>query len=429
MSKSHLVRFSTTSARLKTDVRDVHEKQSNKLLCVGLLGPYSSRNLGDTAIQLAVIENLRKRSPALSILGISPDPRDTMRCLNVAAFPLDGRGTIITPADSDELLNESVETACAVQGSPGRWRAVYRIANCVRSLNLLIISGGGQLDDFWGGAWKHPFMLLIWASLARLYGVRVAFAGVGMDRLASRLSRLFAISALRLAHHRSFRDVGTLTIIRSLGLRAPSQLCPDLAFSLGLNLAQLRPPIESQPFVVVNPVSEKTWAHNTDSRHDLYLKNLAATCEWMCARKLHVHIVCSQETMDRMTANRLAEMLRPTFSDRVKLCDAPQVLDFLSEVHAAQVVIASRLHGAILSLLAGVPVIAISPLRKLAQLMEGVGLANYTLELQNFTSAELIDLVTTALNQRSKLRRQVRDRNLAFRNDLSRIYDDILALV
>lgn len=411
-------------AALETDAT-----RSDGPLRVGLLGPYFSRNLGDTAIQMAVIENLRARIPTLKIVGICPDPKDTVRSLGIAAFPLDGSGPSITSADLDEPVQTQRQVAGMGERVLAWWRAPIRIADLVRSLDLLIVSGGGQLDDFWGGAWSHPFAMFIWSALARLCGVRVAFVGVGMDRLSNPLSRFFALSALRLAHYRAFRDAGTLAALKSLGLRASSLLCPDLAFSLALNEPSGSSSSNSDPYVAVNPISAKTWAHGGDDRHDVYLRHLAAACEWSAEQGLRVRIVCSQGKMDRPTAVRLAEMIQPRFSGRVELRDAPRVPDFLAEVRGAQIVIASRLHGAILSLVAGVPVVAISPLPKVAQLLIDVGLSDYCVELQNFTDTDLIERIRVALDRQSDLQRHVRERTQVFRIGLRRTYDDVLALV
>src|SRR6185437_9395874 len=56
----------------------------------------------------------------------------------------------------------------------------------------LIVSGGGQLDEEWGGAWGHPFALFKWAMLARLAKVPLAFASVGACKAASTTSRFFS---------------------------------------------------------------------------------------------------------------------------------------------------------------------------------------------------------------------------------------------
>ncbi len=401
-----------------------------KCLRVGLLSPWSSRNLGDTAIQMTVIQNLRARMPRIEIIGIYPDPDDTVSSLGIGGFPLDGWGPAANPIGPNAGTQIGGEVDRGGGMARTRRRALKRVATFVGSLDLLLVSGGGQLDDFWGGPWGHPFRLFTWLALARLHGVRIAFVGVGLDRLANRLSRFFVLSALRLAHYRSFRDGGTLVALEALGLRARSHLCPDLAFGFQFDVPGNSPQPETEAFVAVNPISVKTWVNDdTDDRHRLYLQNLAAACDWIAGRGLHVHIVCSQSAMDRPFAVRLNELIQPRFSTRIKLCDAPRVGDFFAQVRGANIVIASRLHGAILSLVTGVPVVAISPIRKVTQLMDDVGLADYTVELQNFTSADLIERVRSALDQRPGLQRQITERVQTFRMALARTYDDVLALV
>jgi len=38
----------------------------------------------------------------------------------------------------------------------------------IRTFDILIISGGGQLLDSWGGPWKYPYTILKWVLLAKL---------------------------------------------------------------------------------------------------------------------------------------------------------------------------------------------------------------------------------------------------------------------
>ena len=388
----------------------------------GLLGPYGSRNLGDTAIQMTVIKNLRARWPMIEIVGICPDPEDTACSLGIAAFPLDGHGPAAFPSHPHQ------EVPTGGKGGEG-WPAFLRISAFVRSLDLLVVSGGGQLDDFWGGAWAHPFAMFTWAALARLWGVRVAFVGVGMDRLSNPLSRFFTLSALRLAHYRSFRDTGTLAALRALGLRAPSRVCPDLAFGLEPDNTAEGPISASEPFVAINPISVNTWAHGGDHRHEAYMRHLAAACSWVLKQGLRLRIVCSQDSMDRPTAVRLAGLIQPGFADRIELRDAMRVPDFLEQVRGARVVVASRLHGAILSLVTGAPVVAVSPLRKLTQLMSDIGLARYSVELQDFSAGDLVERIRAALDNGSDLRRDIKQRTQAYCAVLSQTYDDVLALV
>ena len=76
----------------------------------------------------------------------------------------------------------------------------------LRAHDLVIVSGGGQLNEEWGGPWSHPFSLFKWAVLARIAGVPYVVASVGVGKVRSKTSRLFLRSSLRMARYRSYRD-------------------------------------------------------------------------------------------------------------------------------------------------------------------------------------------------------------------------------
>ena len=57
---------------------------------IGLLGLYASRNLGDTAIQQAVIDNLSARIEQAEFIGICPDPEDTRSTFGIQCVDFTG---------------------------------------------------------------------------------------------------------------------------------------------------------------------------------------------------------------------------------------------------------------------------------------------------------------------------------------------------
>ena len=76
----------------------------------------------------------------------------------------------------------------------------------VRCLDILIISGGGQLLDSWGGPWKFPYTIFKWIILAKLSRLECYFINVGAGPLEHSLSKYFIRCALLLANYISFRD-------------------------------------------------------------------------------------------------------------------------------------------------------------------------------------------------------------------------------
>lgn len=390
---------------------------------VGLLGPYASRNLGDAAIQMAVIAELRQRFPGTEIVGVCPDPEDTVRTLGISAFPLSGAGGLTAEAVTTEV---HASEHCDASGR-GRLAAFTNISAFVRSLDLLVVSGGGQLDDHWGGPWQQPFSLLVWTALARLHGVRVAIFGVGLDLLSTRLSKAFAFTALRLANHRAFRDAGTLAALRATGFCLPSRVCPDLAFGLPLNVIEASDSVPGAgPFAVVSPISEKVWLDTSQAAYDNYLKALTSTCERLLAGGLGVRLVCSQTAMDPPVARRIVERLGSQHGHNCEIREAPTVQSYLGLVRGARVIIASRLHAAILALLAGSPVVAVAYARKVRQLMQDVHLAQYSVDFDAVSASGLVALVERSLAEEASLRGHILKQTEAYRAALGVAYDEML---
>ena len=70
----------------------------------------------------------------------------------------------------------------------------YRV---LRKQDLLVVSGGGQLDDKWGGPWVLPYALCKWVLLARAARVPCAVVSVGACcQITSLASRMFFSTAL-----------------------------------------------------------------------------------------------------------------------------------------------------------------------------------------------------------------------------------------
>ena len=177
---------------------------------IALLTPYNGGNLGDAAIQDAVIANLRLRLPEARFSGISLNCENFVESYGVGAFPLCvterpfytmscGRAAAkqneeSSPAEDRDpcagrikgtlkkmprwlqLLKKSRRTALIIPREILHFARGYRF---LRSQDLLIVSGGGQLDEEWGGPWGHPFALFKWALLARTARVPCAFVSVG----------------------------------------------------------------------------------------------------------------------------------------------------------------------------------------------------------------------------------------------------------
>ena len=60
---------------------------------IALLTPYTGGNLGDAAIQDAVIGNVRKRYPDAELCLVTLSPQATARLHKVPSYPIDARSS------------------------------------------------------------------------------------------------------------------------------------------------------------------------------------------------------------------------------------------------------------------------------------------------------------------------------------------------
>ena len=335
---------------------------------IGLLGQYSSRNLGDAAIVHEIIRNLRSRIPGAEFVGVCGRPDDTTRTHGIAAFPISGHGPAFRP-DGTHWVE--------VNPPPGPGSGTRRIDGVVRTFDLLVMAGGGQVDDYWGGAGEQPRFLATWTVLARLRRVPAAFFCVGLDQLSTRTGRWLSLLGLRSAAFLSFRDEGTRDLLRQMGLRKPSAVYADPAFGLP---GPTQSNFEHFRRVVVSPICKKSWPGASDEQYERYLRELAQYAEAAIRFGLNVRFACSQISMDPEAVTRVAAMIPAGFRNSWTVAEVATFEDFVREARGADMVVTSRLHGAILALVAGTPVIAVSVARKVNAVMADAGLGEYCVE-------------------------------------------------
>ena len=76
----------------------------SKTVRIGLLGMYTSRNLGDVAIQHAIMNALRKRREDIEFVGLCQDPEDTVRAFGIPAVASTGFGSRLFPLNGTQPM-------------------------------------------------------------------------------------------------------------------------------------------------------------------------------------------------------------------------------------------------------------------------------------------------------------------------------------
>ncbi len=427
-----------------------------------LVSPCGYGNLGDAAIQHAVIENIRRRYRDAVICGITLKPRDTTERHGIPAFPICGNSRPLYPAapfheDATPGDGRRPRGATSIWRRAGKSLAALpiRIARLLlprgwpwvikaemthivkgfavlKEVDLLVVSGGGQLDDYWGGAWGHPYALLKWSLLARLRGAKPIFLSVGFGSLETRLSRIFTRAALSLAVYRSYRDPGSRDLMQRAGFRRNDPVCPDLAYSYPLNgdnRSRVRQRVGRvvglSPFCYCHP---DHWPRNDPSTYDAYLRNLAAIVSWLVSNRYRV-LMFGSDRSDRFAVDDLWKPLSATLSadelGYIERHDVTTVTGFLDQASEVDLLIASRLHGVLLAQLVGTPVIALSYDRKVDFQMESVGHRSYCLALEGVQIPDFRQCFDRLEANIDAARQQIQERFSNCRTQLEAQFDAI----
>src|SRR5262245_39944415 len=277
-------------------------------LRVAFVSPSGLGNLGDAAIIESFLAGLRRRRPGADIVGFTLNPADTqvrhgVDATTCGAFSLphytirraprapaaDDDGDREAPDDAPRAAPRPSRLRRAVAALPGARPGRRAVAMAVAELrhrrevaarlagfDHVVVSGGGQLDEFWGGPFGHPYTLYRFSLAARRAGARFDVLSVGTGTLATRLGRRFIRRALAAASYRSFRDVRSRELAAAAGAQAGDRIVPDLAY--GLPVATPVAPPRARRLIGIAPMcyaDPRVWPRPDAALYAHHLQSMA----------------------------------------------------------------------------------------------------------------------------------------------------------
>jgi polysaccharide pyruvyl transferase WcaK-like protein len=375
----------------------------------------------------ALIQNIRQRIPGAEICCFSFSPDDTQQRHGVPAFPI--RHLQRKPAGTAGQRGDAEGAGPALQTPPwgikawlkqvpllyrtlrllretprhlvtvlGEMALVGRSMRLLRRTDLLIVAGGGQLGDYFGGPWEYPLTLCKWSVMARAAGCRLAFVSVGAGPIVSAPGRRLLKWSLALAHYRSFRDTGSRELVERIGVRGPNHIFPDLAQSLDITGSRATEGGNGRPFVVgINPLpyfDRRYWAEHSDEVYGHYVHTLAAFATWLIGRGHRVLFFPTQLRADPPVIRDVETELRrigPACLDHALLQRPVSSFDdLLAAIDTTDLIVASRFHGVVISYLMRKPVLGLAYQPKTEQIMVAMGQGMYALKIEAITVDSLV---------------------------------------
>jgi len=244
-------------------------------------------------------------------------------------------------------------------------------------VNGLVVLGGGQIFDHWGGQLGHPLTLAGWSWACRIAGIPLIVLSVG-GRPVGRTSAKLLRRMLSSASYLSLRDPDTIGLVRGFGIDRDIALVPDLAFGLTPPCVGER---RARPRVIgVSPMAYRRPGIDPEAsaeHYARYLDTLAAFCERLAAAGFEIVMFASQIRSDQIAIDELCSRLGPVAASRVRVRETDNVEQLLRCICETDATVVTRFHGVLLSLLASRPVVSISyQPRKNDRLLEPFGLTD-----------------------------------------------------
>jgi polysaccharide pyruvyl transferase WcaK-like protein len=380
---------------------------------IGLLHHVGGGNLGDDATLESVAGNIRRRWPTAEIIAFSMNPGDTEARHGITSYPVrrTGWGVGFPDAGSGTAFKARLKTLTR-KHKPLFYllrviSAVVRLASgifpelCflissrrhIKSLDLLIVSGGGQLTER-DGPWGFPYTIFKWLLLARWAGVKCMFLNVGAGPLTRPLSKYFARRALAAAEYVSLRDQESRDLLDKIGFKGKSLVYPDSAYGLQFTLPSKVIPLErwSQSIVGFAPIpypGPRVHAAEKDQIvYDAFIEKLGSFASWLLDRSHALRVFGTDTGVDPVAIQdfeaALAHQRGIPLSRYSVSHSVISVHELLATMAGMDFVVTCRFHGVVFAHLLNKPVLAIAHHPKVRDLMANLDLSNYCVDIRDF---------------------------------------------
>jgi polysaccharide pyruvyl transferase WcaK-like protein len=420
---------------------------------IGLVDHIGFGNLGDDATQVAVMKHIRNRWPNAEIVLFSMNPADSCFRHGVAAYPIraefgnrsEGNGISAVPTQSklkdtlrrvpliyrllQTLKTLTIRVPLRIFEELSFLRASFRI---VKPFDLLIISGGGQLLDSWGGPWRFPYTVFKWTLLAKLARAKCYILNVGAGPLDAPLAKWFVKSALGLADYVSFRDSDSRDLVQKLGFAGKSQVSADCVYALGLSTAlETNGARQREPLVGLSPMAycdPRVYWKKDQVVYERYIRHVASFGRWLSQNDYRLTLFSTEISFDSHAMEEVKALLdnaNGNLRHMVNREDVAGIEELLSTMGPMEYVVTSRFHGVVFAHLLNKPVLALSSHPKVSSLMNDLGLAKYCLDIRTCDVNTMQETFLSLVANRDEIKSRMAEKAACYERTLLTQFDQL----
>lgn len=400
-----------------------------------LYGHFGSGNVGNDSSLEAALYHIQSRLPSSEIICVCNGPELIASRYNITTLPI---GASEMQQGNDDIVHKSNKVFSLIS------RIVIRITNELffwfkkpawfQSVDLFIVVGTGAVDDMAvRRPWHAPYELYKWCKCAKLGGTKVVFLSVGVGPIMNPLSRFLMLKALRLADYRSYRETAAFDYLRGVGFDTSRDLLyPDLVFSLNTeSLNSSKPmtvPIKQVGLGVINYYGWKHDANTGAHIYQGYISKIKRFILWLFEKGYSIRLLVG-DNIDKWVVEDIMTYVRqeaPSYQHNIFVEDISNVNDLFEQIVQTDIVVASRFHNVLCSLMLERPVISLGYHEKNDILMKEMGLDRYCQHIEQFTLEQLVDQFNSSVLESKQITHQIHNKLEVQRGLLREQYDRLL---
>lgn len=395
-----------------------------------LYGHFGSGNVGNDSSFEAALYHVGKYRPDAEVICVCSGPREISRRFGIQSLSMSGK-------HADEAV---------VSGIASRIRRIWlRIMDEIsfwfqrprwfQPGDQFIVVGTGAVDDMAvRRPWHAPYELYKWCKTAKLGGARVIFLSVGVGPILNRVSKFLMLKALRMADYRSYRETAAFQYLQSIGYdTAGDLLYPDVVFSLPKEFLPISRKTTAIPRVIgLGLINYYGWRHDPatgETVHQEYFSKIKQFAAWLFENGYTIRVL-SGDTTDWWPVKEFVDFVnkegKPDWRERLIVEDITDVNVLFSQIAQTDLVVSSRFHNVLCSLMLEHPVISLGYHEKNVNLMKEMGLEKYCQHIEHFTFEKLVEQLECYTSEMEQAVRQIHDKNEQYRQLLDEQYRIVL---
>lgn len=360
---------------------------NRKSLRIAVLGLFGSSNHGNEATLAAFVHHVSRRLPDTEFVCIGPPQSNIEATLG---FPLLLLDPLPVARYFWRIRPNSLRLACirfAQRLSEGRRR--HTAIEMLDGISVLAMPGTGIIDDFGQGPLDMPTHLDRWTFAAVQLGIPSSFLSIGVSTVSGAESRSLFRRSLARADYCSFRDTISSVNAKALGYQGYLSVIPDLAF--GLPPEWLVPSSLKRPrrVIGIGVMGYFGWNRSESEGEGIYRRYLDKLCAVVAAVRADgndIRLLTGDARADDATVRHVMDRCGEEGPSLGHLIAEPilNFRDVLSQIGLCDLVVATRFHNVLFSLLLKRPTISIGYGDKNDALMADFGLQRYCHSIENF---------------------------------------------